>query len=328
MADLLAVNGLKTYFDRHDGVVKAVDGISYTLRRGESLGIVGESGCGKSVGVYSLLQLIRPPGKIEAGEAIFDGRDLLRMSESEIQKVRGREIGVIFQDPMSSLNPSMTIGRQIAEVMLWHDMCGKKEAMSRAVELLVQVGIPSAKQRVSEYPFQFSGGMRQRAMIAMALACNPKLLIADEPTTALDVTIQAQILHLLGELRAKLGMALILITHDFGVAARVCDRIAVMYAGKMVETAPTAEFVSSALHPYSHGLLAATPEIGRPHTRLASIPGAPPSLIDLPQGCRFHPRCPLVTDRCLSQEPAEEQAGTDRTVACWEARVPREGAAL
>ncbi len=319
MAPLLEVKDLRTYFYRHDGVVKAVDGISYSLGQGETLGIVGESGCGKSVGVYSLLQLVKSPGKIIGGQVLFDGRNLLDQSPAQIQKVRGREIAVIFQDPMTSLNPTITVGRQIAEVMLWHDMCGKHEAMDRAVELLEQVGIPSARQRVHEYPFQFSGGMRQRVMIAMALAGSPKLLIADEPTTALDVTIQAQILHLLKSLQEKLGMAMIMITHDLGVAARVCDRIAVMYAGKIVETADRSQFISGSSHPYSRGLLRATPDLGRGHERLTSIPGAPPSLIDPPKGCHFHPRCAVATERCRQEEPTLVEIKPGQRVACWEA---------
>jgi peptide/nickel transport system ATP-binding protein len=319
VAPLLDVRDLRTHFYRHDGVVKAVDGISYTLQQGEALGIVGESGCGKSVGVYSLLQLVKAPGKIVGGQALFEGRDLLKLGATEMQRVRGKEISVIFQDPMTSLNPTIPVGRQIAEVLLWHNACGKKEAASRAVELLTQVGIPSPAQRAAEFPFQFSGGMRQRVMIAMALAGSPQILIADEPTTALDVTIQAQILSLLKNLQQALGMGLIMITHDLGVAARVCDKIVVMYAGKVVETAPTEAFVTAPQHPYSIGLLRATPDIGRGRGRLVSIPGAPPSLIDPPAGCHFHPRCPFATDRCRTAEPALVPTGPGCAVACWEA---------
>ncbi len=316
MERLLEVRDLKTYFHRPDGIVKAVDGISYTLDAGETMAIVGESGSGKSVGVKSLMQLIRPPGRIVGGQALFQGKDLLALGPSEIRKVRGREIGFVFQDPMSSLNPTLTVGRQIMEPMLWHGLYGKHEARKRAKELLELVGIPAAEQRLDEYPFQFSGGMRQRVMIAMAIACRPKLLIADEPTTALDVTVQAQILDLLREMQKELGMAILLITHDFGVAAEFSQKVAVMYAGRIVETSPMRSFLESPRHPYSAGLLRSTPEVGRAKTRLEPIPGSPPNLMTLGAGCPFAPRCPLASPECEQERPALRPVAPDRAAAC------------
>lgn len=317
MEKLLEVKDLKTYFYRPEGIVKAVDGISYTLGPGETMAIVGESGSGKSVGVKSLMQLIRPPGKVVGGEARFLGKDLLRLSPTEMQKVRGREIGMIFQDPMSSLNPTLTIGRQIMEPMLWHGICDRKTARKRAAELLEMVGIPSPEQRLNEYPFQFSGGMRQRVMIAMAIACRPKLLIADEPTTALDVTVQAQILDLLREMQKELGMAIIIITHDFGVAAEFSQKVAVMYAGRIVETGPMDAFLANPRHPYSAGLLRSTPEVGRAAERLEPIPGSPPNLMDLPSGCPFAPRCGLADGACTAARPELVPVEPGRMAACF-----------
>ncbi len=316
MTKLLEVKDLKTYFQRPDGVVKAVDGISYSLEPGETMAIVGESGSGKSVSVKSLMRLIRPPGRIVNGQALFGGRDLLALSSREIQKVRGREIGMVFQDPMSSLNPTLTIGRQIMEPMLWHGLHSRKDARTRAIELLELVGIPSPEQRLSEYPFQFSGGMRQRVMIAMAIACKPKLLIADEPTTALDVTVQAQILDLLRNMQKELGMATILITHDFGVAAEFSQRVAVMYAGRIVETSPMRPFLKQQHHPYSSGLLRSTPEVGRAKTTLEPIPGSPPNMMDPPPGCPFHPRCPLADESCKASLPPLVEVEPERMAAC------------
>jgi oligopeptide/dipeptide ABC transporter ATP-binding protein len=317
METLLEVRDLKTYFYRPDGVVKAVDGISYSISPGETMALVGESGSGKSVGVKTLMGLIRPPGRVAGGEALFQGRDLLRLSPREFQKVRGREIGMVFQDPMSSLNPTLTVGRQIMEPMLWHGLCDRRTAKKRAIELLEMVGIPAPEQRLNEYPFQFSGGMRQRVMIAMALACRPKLLIADEPTTALDVTVQAQILDLLREMQKELGMAIILITHDFGVAAEFSQKVAVMYAGRIVETSPMREFLKGPRHPYSQGLLRSTPEVGRAKERLEPIPGSPPNLMSLGAGCPFAPRCAMASSECLEARPELTPVGPNRMAACF-----------
>ncbi|MGE5508056.1 MAG: ABC transporter ATP-binding protein [Chitinophagales bacterium] len=317
MSELLAVRDLKTHFPRPEGVVKAVDGISYSLGTGGSLGIVGESGSGKSVSVLSLIGLIRKPGRVVGGEAIFGGRDLLKLSREEMRRVRGKEIGVVFQDPMTSLNPTLTIGQQLMEPFLWHGVCDRREAKRAAIELLDQVGIPSPAQRVGEYPFQFSGGMKQRVMIAMAIACRPKLLIADEPTTALDVTVQAQILDLIRRIKDEYGTSVITITHDFGVAAQFCDRVMVMYAGRVVETAAMAEFLARPLHPYSRGLLNSTVDIDEERERIEPIPGAPPNLMDPPSGCRFHPRCTLATPECSRREQVLAEHLPDHAVACW-----------
>jgi peptide/nickel transport system ATP-binding protein len=316
MKRLLEVRDLKTHFFRPDGVVKAVDGISYELNQGDSLAIVGESGSGKSVGVTSLIQLVKKPGKVVGGSALFDGRDLIRLTPAQIQEVRGKEIGMIFQDPMSSLNPTVTIGKQIMEPILWHKLGTRSEARQRALELMEMVGIPAAKQRLDEYPFQFSGGMRQRVMIASAIACKPKLLIADEPTTALDVTVQAQILDLLRDMQKQLGMAVILITHDLGVAAEFCTQIAVMYAGRIVEKTSMDRFLSAPAHPYSQGLLRSTPEIGRHVRRLEQIPGSPPNLMNLAPGCPFAPRCPHAKPVCTQVRPELTEIETGHTVAC------------
>ncbi len=315
---LLEVRGLTTTFRTEDGVARAVDDVSFALHPGETLGLVGESGCGKSVTAYSLLRLVpTPPGHIEPGSSVrFRGRDLLSLSDAEMRAVRGNDIAMIFQEPMTSLNPVFTVGEQIAEAVRVHRRAGRREAWDRAVEMLELVGIPAAVKRAHDHPHQFSGGQRQRVMIAMALCCDPDLLIADEPTTALDVTIQAQILDLLAELRDRLGMAMLMITHDLGVVAQVCDRVAVMYAGRIVETAPTPTLFASPLHPYTQGLLRAIPRIGRRVPRLATIPGQVPRATAWPQGCRFHPRCAFAWELCTQEEPAL----ADRPVhasRCW-----------
>ncbi|MFQ5577445.1 MAG: ABC transporter ATP-binding protein [Anaerolineae bacterium] len=319
MARLLEVEGLRTHFFTQDGVVQAVNGISYTLDEGETLGIVGESGCGKSVGVMSLIKLIpTPPGKIVGGTVNFSGQNLLAMSDSEIRHVRGNKIGMIFQDPMTSLNPVLTIGRQIGEALELHLGMDKGQSRARTVELLELVGIPSAADRVDDYPHQFSGGMRQRVMIAMGLSCNPQLLIADEPTTALDVTIQAQIIDLVKKLRDELGMAIIWITHDLGVVAGLADRMVVMYAGMIVEEAPVKELYANPRHPYTLGLLGSLPRLDQDaHDKLDSIEGLPPDLIALPTGCPFHDRCKYRIEKCFTQNPTLQTVGVGHGVACW-----------
>ena len=316
---LLEVKGLKTQFFTQDGVVHAVNGISYQLKESETLGIVGESGCGKSVGVMSIMRLIPiPPGKIVAGQVLFQGRDLLKISDEEMRSVRGNKIAMIFQDPMTSLNPVLTIGRQVSEALELHMGMSRAEARQRTIELLEMVGIPSAADRVDDYPHQFSGGMRQRVMIAMGLSCNPELLIADEPTTALDVTIQAQIIELVKKLRDEIGMAIIWITHDLGVVAGLADRVAVMYAGFIVEEAPVKELYANPRHPYTLGLLGSLPRLDEQRgRRLVSIEGLPPDLIDLPRGCPFYARCNYRVERCQAENPELEPAGPNHTVACW-----------
>ncbi len=316
MAELLNVKNLTTYFYRTDGIVRAVDGISYTLDQGESLGIVGESGCGKSVSVLSLLRLLGQNGRIEDGEAIFDGHDLLKMGKSELRKVRGKDIAMIFQDPMTSLNPTYRVGLQTSEPLVWHDIMDKLKSKERAVDLLDHVGIPEAKKRYKDYPYEFSGGMQQRVMIAMSLTCKPKLLIADEPTTALDVTIRSQILNLIQEMKKEFNMSIILITHDFGVSTNFCDKIMVMYAGMIMESAPTKEFLMNVLHPYSSGLLRSTLDIDFKGDKLEPIPGNPPSLINPPSGCRFHPRCEYAKDKCKKEIPELQKAKKEHFVAC------------
>jgi oligopeptide/dipeptide ABC transporter ATP-binding protein len=316
---LLEVKGLKVRFATEDGTVHAVDGVDFELDRGKVLGIVGESGSGKSVTAMTILGLTRDKNTRFEGEAIYKGQNLIELSESELRNVRGNEIAMIFQDPMTSLNPVYTVGDQIVEAIRTHEGTSKRDAKRRAVELLRQVGIPNAPRRVNDYPHQFSGGMRQRAMIAMALSCNPDVLIADEPTTALDVTIQAQILELLDRLRADFDSAVILITHDLGVVAEVADEIVVMYAGRIVERASKRELFYDPQHPYTWGLLGSIPRLDRPKPKkLASIEGMPPSLINLPQGCKFRPRCPHAFDKCI-EEPelanrVEEPGHLDR---CW-----------
>jgi oligopeptide transport system ATP-binding protein len=316
---LLEVKGLETRFFTADGVVKAVNGISYTVGEGEIVAIVGESGCGKSVGVMSFIRLIpEPPGKVTGGEAIFEGQDLLKMSRETIRKVRGKDIAMIFQDPMTSLNPVLTIGHQIGESLKLHLDMNKEQARERAIELLELVNIPEASGRVDDYPHQFSGGMRQRAMIAMALSCGPKLLIADEPTTALDVTIQAQIVKLVRRLRDELGMAVIWITHDLGVVAGFAERVMVMYAGSIVEEASVEDLYGTPAHPYTDGLLGSLPRLDMlREERLTSIDGMPPDLIALPEGCPFAARCSYVIDRCREEKPPLEPVAVRHKVACW-----------
>lgn len=319
MATLLEVKGLETQFFTQDGVVHAVNGISYTLDEGETLAIVGESGCGKSVSVMSLIRLIPiPPGKVAGGEVWFDGQDLLKLSNDEIRQVRGNRIAMIFQDPMTSLNPVLTIGKQLTEAMQLHLGMDKEQSRKRAVELLELVGIPGADRRLDEYPHQFSGGMRQRVMIAMGLSCNPQLLIADEPTTALDVTIQAQIVELTKELKEKIGMAVIWITHDLGVVAGIAERVIVMYAGLIVEEALVHDLYGKPLHPYTIGLLKSMPrlDLGKDE-KLIPIDGLPPDLVDFPEGCPFAARCIYVIDRCMTENPPIEYVSPTHRVACW-----------
>jgi oligopeptide transport system ATP-binding protein len=316
---LLAMKNLVVQFNTLDGVVHALNGVSYAVSEGQTLGIVGESGCGKSVSVLSLMRLIKePPGKIVSGEVWYRGQDLLQVDINQMQHIRGREIAMVFQDPMTSLNPVLTIGRQISETMVVHLNFTQDEARSRTVELLEVVGIPNAADRLNDYPHQFSGGMRQRVMIAMALACNPSILIADEPTTALDVTIQAQIVDLVKELRDKIGMAIIWITHDLGVVAELADRVVVMYAGYVVEEAGVFELFERPRHPYTLSLLKSLPRVDAlSHERLATIPGAPPDCIRMPPGCPFAPRCVFTRERCLQENPALAPAGLDHYCACW-----------
>ena len=325
MSDLLQVSGLGTWFYTRQGIVKAVDDVAFSVAAGETLAIVGESGCGKSMTALSLMRLIPdPPGRIVSGSIKLADRDLLQLSEKEMRGVRGNEISMIFQEPMTSLNPVMTIGKQIGEALILHRDMDKKAAMKRAIEMLDLVKIPEPVQRAREYPHQLSGGMRQRAMIAMALACNPKVLIADEPTTALDVTIQAQILELILELQREFGTAVILITHDLGVVAETARRVIVMYAGRKVEEATVGELFATPLHPYTQGLLASIPRLDllrgadRNDTdRLQEIPGIVPALFALPKGCAFAARCPKVTDICRQERPAYEQKKPDHWAACW-----------
>jgi oligopeptide transport system ATP-binding protein len=319
MAPLLEVRNLETQFKTQDGVVKAVNNVSFYVNRGETLGIVGESGSGKSVTSLSVMRLIpNPPGRITGGEVIFDGQDLLKMSEEEMRDLRGNRIAMIFQDPMTSLNPVLTVGQQITESLVLHLKLSQSEARSRAIELLNMVGIPSAAKRIDEYPHQFSGGMRQRVMIAMALACNPELLIADEPTTALDVTIQAQILELIKRLQDELGMAVIVITHDMGVVAGMSDRVMVMYAGRVVEEGTTSEIFHNPRMPYTIGLLKSIPRLDDAiDRRLEPIRGLPPDLITLPQICAFSPRCDFFkAGECDTQVPPLRSVGANHNAAC------------
>lgn len=316
---LLEVNNLKTSFRDKDGhYVPAVDGVSFHVNKGETLGIVGESGCGKSVTMLSVMRLINiPPGKIEAEDILLEGQSLLRMTEKQMQNVRGNEISMIFQEPMTSLNPVFTVGDQIAETLELHQGLSKDHALEKAVEMLCKVGIPSPERRVKDYPHQLSGGMRQRVMIAMALACNPKLLIADEPTTALDVTIQAQILDLIRDLREEMNMSIVLITHDLGVVAETADRIVVMYAGKIVEEATTVELFENPKHPYTEGLLSSIPRLDARSERLYVIKGIVPHPMHMPAGCRFNPRCPYATEKCREQAPELVNTGKGHMVSCW-----------
>jgi oligopeptide/dipeptide ABC transporter ATP-binding protein len=306
MSHLLEVNNLRTYFPTRRGLVRAVDGVSFYLDRGELLGLVGESGCGKSMTALSVMRLIAPPGKIVEGEILFDGQDLLKLSDAEMRQMRGDDIAMIFQDPMTSLNPVFTVGEQIAEALRLHRKLSRKDAKRAAIEAMREVAIPDPARRIDDYPHQLSGGMRQRVMIAMALACNPKLLIADEPTTALDVTIQAQILELLDELRKQRELAVLLITHDLGVVAEVADRVAVMYTGRIVEESPVDELFARPKHPYTEGLLRSVPKLTSEHVarkeRLETIDGTVPRPTDLPPGCHFAPRCSHRMPRCTEED--------------------------
>jgi oligopeptide transport system ATP-binding protein len=316
---LLEVKNLKTRFKITGAYVHAVNGITYSLNEGDSLGIVGESGCGKSVGVMSVMRLIpQPPGEIYEGEVLYGGRDLLKLSPEEMRHVRGKEIAMIFQDPMTSLNPVMRIGRQITEALELHMGMDNKQARARAAELLTMVGIPRAADRLDDYPHQFSGGMRQRVMIAIALSCMPQVLIADEPTTALDVTIQAQIVDLVKKLRDELGMAVIWITHDLGVVARLVRNVAVMYAGFIIERSPVEELYAQPSHPYTLGLLGSLPRLdSNDRVRLVSIQGAPPDLVDMPKGCPFKARCRYAIDRCSEENPPLMPVSLTHETACW-----------
>ena len=319
---VLRVHDLKTYFvtDRGSGTARAVDGVSFELAAGETLGIVGESGCGKTVMSLSILRLVpEPPGHILPGSFIeFEGRNLLTLPLRELRAVRGNRIAMVFQEPMTSLNPVLPIGAQVAEAALVHQKLSRAAARTRTIELLRLVGIPDPQTRIDDYPHQLSGGMRQRVMIAMALICHPQILIADEPTTALDVTIQAQILDLLGRLRRELNMAVLLITHDLGVVAGSADRVVVMYAGQVVETATTKGLFARPQHPYTEGLLASIPRLDHPRERLRSIPGSVPPATAWPTGCRFHPRCPFAWDKCRTEEPPLLETGTaGHSARCW-----------
>jgi len=315
---LLEVRDLCTYFYTDDGVAKAVDGVSFSVGPREVLGLVGESGCGKTVSALSIMRLVpSPPGRIVSGAIRFRGQDLLRASERQMRRIRGNQISMIFQEPMTSLNPVFTVGNQVSEAITLHQGVGRREALRLAAEMLDRVGIPEPDQRTRDYPHQMSGGMRQRVMIAMALACTPDLLIADEPTTALDVTIQAQILDLLKGLQDDLGMSVLLITHDLGVIAETAHRVAVMYAGKIAEHAPVGPLFEEPLHPYTQGLFRSIPRVGERHARLEVIPGVVPNPLYFPSGCKFHPRCPRAFEPCTIHEPTLETVAPDHTCACW-----------
>ena len=321
-APLLAVQDLTVSFATLRGRMRVLDGVGFDVARGEVLGLVGESGSGKSVTALSILGLLGESGRIDAGRIRFGGRDLAALAERDLLGVRGREIAMIFQEPMTSLNPVFSVGFQVAEVLVEHLGVGRRAARARAIELFAQVGIPDAARKVDEYPHQLSGGMRQRAMIAMAMACRPKLLLADEPTTALDVTIQAQILDLLRRLRVEHGTAVLLISHDLGVIAGTADRVLVMYAGEIVEAAPSRALFASPVHPYTRLLLRSIPRVRRKEARLQAIPGAAPSPAAWPEGCRFHPRCPDAVERCRVERPLLEAAGPARAARCWRAGEP------
>ncbi|MEA1963804.1 MAG: ABC transporter ATP-binding protein [Candidatus Aerophobetes bacterium] len=316
---LLKVKNLKTYFYTEEGVVQAVDGVDFVIKKGETLGIIGESGCGKSVTALSIIQLVpSPPGEIIEGEVWFEGEDLLKKSLSEIRKIRGNDISMIFQEPMTSLNPVYTIGNQIIETIILHQKLNKEKARKKAIEMLKLVGMPSPERRIDEYPHQLSGGMRQRAMIAMALSCRPKLLIADEPTTALDVTIEAQILELIKELREEIGMAVMMITHDLGVIAEVADEVVVVYAGKAVEYADVKTIFKDPKHPYTQALYNSIPRLtDSQKRRLEVISGIVPDPLKLPSGCRFHPRCKFAKDLCKREEPKLEKISDNHKACCF-----------
>ena len=315
---LIEVKNVKTHFYTEVGIVKAVEGVSFSIKKGEVLGLVGESGCGKSVTALSMLNLVRFPGIIENGQVLFNGMDLLSLDEKDIQKIRGDRITMIFQDPMSSLNPIFTVSEQIAEVILLHKNVSKLEAKNMAIDIMKKVGIPQAENRVDDYPHLFSGGMRQRIMIGRAIANNPDLLIADEPTTALDVTIQAQVLEIIKSLQHENHMSVLLITHNLGVVAEYCDRVAVMYGGYIVETAPVKDIFVNPAHPYTIALMLAIPRIDVKFDRLQTLPGSVPDLINPPTGCRFNPRCKFSTQRCIDEEPVLQEVEPNHFVACWE----------
>ena len=317
MNELLEVKDLKTYFFTHEGTVKAVDGINLKVNKGETLGLVGESGCGKSVTALSIMRLIpSPPGKVVGGKIHFEGKNLLGLGEKEMRKIRGRKISMIFQEPMTSLDPMFTIGDEIAEVIKLHQGLNKDESRKKAIESLRIVGMPDPEKRINEYPHELSGGMRQRAMIAMALSCNPALLIADEPTTALDVTIQAQILRLIDELRTKFGTSVLLITHDLGVIAETCDNVAVMYAGHIVEHTDVNTLFRNPLHPYTKGLMKSIPRLDIDAERLEIIRGLVPNLLNMPPGCPFHPRCNFCSEMCTKELPELIEAKKNHLVRC------------
>lgn len=317
MNELLKVENLKTYFFTHEGTVKAVDGISFSINRGETLGLVGESGCGKSVTALSIMRLIpHPPGRIVSGEIYSEGKNLLKYNNKEMRNIRGRKISMIFQEPMTSLDPVFTIGHEIMEAVRLHSSVNKKDAKDKTIETLRVVGMPDAEKRIHNYPHELSGGMRQRAMIAMALCCNPALLIADEPTTALDVTIQAQILRLINELKDEFGASVLLITHDLGVVAEMCDNVAVMYAGHIVEHTDVDTIFSNPLHPYTKGLNKSIPKLDVDMERLETIKGLVPNLIDLPSGCPFHPRCSYCSDKCMKEMPELKEVEDNHLVKC------------
>ncbi len=315
---LLDIENLRTYFYTREGTIPAVDGVTFHIDRGETLGLVGESGCGKSVTALTILQLIpQPPGRIESGEILFNNEDLLKKSTKEIRNIRGNKISMIFQEVMTSLNPVLRIGRQLSEAIEIHQNLDRRQAMDKAVELLRVVGIPLPHKRINEYPHQLSGGMRQRVMIAMAIVCNPELLIADEPTTALDVTIQAQVLELMKELKRMLQTSILIISHDLGVVAEMADRVIVMYAGKIVEESKVGQLFSHPLHPYTRGLLNSIPRLTGERGKLSIIEGVVPRPTDFPEGCRFHPRCTQVHDQCKDQEPPLMKLNDGRRVSCW-----------
>ncbi len=314
---LLQVKDLRTYFHTEDGIVKAGDGVTFDVYAGETLGIVGESGCGKSVTSLSVMRLLDEKGEIAGGEIIFEGKNVMAIPESQMMKIRGNDMAMIFQEPMTALNPVFTIGFQIMEAILLHQDVNKEQARKMAIDMLRKVGIPEPEKRVDEYPHELSGGMRQRAMIAMALSCNPKLLFADEPTTALDVTIQAQILELMKSLQEQYGMALVMITHDLGVIAEMAQRVVVMYAGKVVEYAEVHTLFKKPRHPYTWGLMNAIPKLDEDREVLYNIPGVVPDPLDFPDGCRFNTRCPLATDKCRKEEPPLVEVDENHTSACW-----------
>ncbi|TMA12610.1 MAG: ABC transporter ATP-binding protein [Deltaproteobacteria bacterium] len=327
MATLLEVRDLRTHFHTSQGIVRAVDGVSFDIKEGETAALVGESGCGKTMTALSVMRLVpKPQGSIVGGEIHFQGRDLLRLTEQEMREIRGAEIAMIFQEPMTSLNPVLTIGRQITETLEAHERLSRDTPEARALELLRLVGIPDANRRLSDYPHRLSGGMRQRIMIAIALSCNPKLILADEPTTALDVTIQAQILELMRELSRKFGVAMMIITHNLGVVARYADRVHVMYAGKVIESAGARDIYQNPRHPYTLGLLHSVPRLDQPRkAKLDPIEGQPPDLWNLPQGCSFSPRCKFVIERCKREVPPLRDIGAGHRSACWVAETLSQG---